>query len=75
MAADDRFRSSWSDFIGSLRTQIRVALAVGVSADEARRSGDAGAAARRYTDDSPGYMTRNGLGSLEVGAFRDRPGE
>jgi len=31
--------------------------------------------ARRYRDDAPGYMTRNGLGSLEVGAFRDRIGE
>jgi len=28
--------------------------------------------ARRYRDDSPGYVTRNGRGSLEVGAFRDR---
>lgn len=27
---------------------------------------------RRYLDDSPGYITRNGRGSLEVGAFRDR---
>lgn len=35
----------------------------------------AGDAARRYRDDSPGYVTRNGLGSLEVGAFRDRPGD
>jgi hypothetical protein len=31
--------------------------------------------ARRSRDDAPGYMTRNGLGSLEVGAFRDRTGE
>lgn len=30
---------------------------------------------RRYFDDSPGYVTRNGLGSLEVGAFGDRPGD
>ena len=29
--------------------------------------------ARRYRDDSPGYVTRNGRGSLEVGAFRDDP--
>lgn len=69
--------------------QIRAALAVGLPADEADRSGnpDAGPegegvlvrgrslpgdTARRYTYDSSGYMTRNGLGSLEVGAFRDR---
>jgi hypothetical protein len=31
--------------------------------------------ARRLRDDAPGYMTRNGLGSLEVGAFRDRTSE
>jgi hypothetical protein len=35
----------------------------------------AGDAARRHREDSPGYVTRNGLGSLEVGAFRDRPGD
>ena len=33
------------------------------------------APAARSRDDAPGYMTRNGLGSLEVGAFRDRTGE
>jgi hypothetical protein len=31
--------------------------------------------ARRFGDDAPGYMTRNGLGSLEVGAFSDWTGE
>ncbi len=25
----------------------------------------------RYGDDAPGYITRNGLGSLEVGASKD----
>lgn len=25
----------------------------------------------RYSDDAPGYITRNGLGSLEVGASKD----
>ena len=51
--------------------------------DEARRGESgrspgrsaAGTTARRYTDGSPGYLTRNGLGSLEVGAFRDRPSD
>lgn len=93
MAADDRtFRSRWSEFFGSLRMQIRTALAVGLPTDESHSSGDpdadqedegapvrrpsvAGDAARRYRDDSPGYVTRNGLGSLEVGAFRDRRGD
>ena len=27
--------------------------------------------ANRYGDDSPGYLTRNGLGSLEIGAAED----
>jgi hypothetical protein len=27
--------------------------------------------ASRYGDDSPGYLTRNGLGSLEIGAAED----
>ena len=27
--------------------------------------------ANRYGDDSPGYLTRNGLGSLEIGAADD----
>lgn len=27
--------------------------------------------ASRYSDDAPGYLTRNGLGSLEVGAADD----
>jgi len=40
-----------------------------------KRSVAGGDAARRYRDDSPGYVTRNGLGSLEVGAFRDRTGD
>lgn len=31
--------------------------------------------ARRSRDDAPGCMTTNGLGSFEVGAFRDRTGE
>ncbi len=31
--------------------------------------------AGRLRNDAPGYMTRNGLGSLEVGAFRDRTGD
>lgn len=39
------------------------------------RKARVGKMARRYTDDSPGYLTRNGLGSLEVGAFRDRTAE
>jgi hypothetical protein len=93
MSADSRsLRNRWSEFFGSLRTQISAAFAVGLPADEARASGEpdagqegddglgsgrsaAGDPARRFRDDAPGYMTRNGLGSLEVGAFKDRTGE
>ena len=93
MSASSRsLRNRWSEFFGSLRTQISAAFAVGLPADEARQPGEPGAgqegddglgpgrsAARdpadRFRDDAPGYMTRNGLGSLEVGAFRDRTGE
>ena len=92
MSADSRsLRNRWSEFFGSLRTQISAAFAVGLPADDARAPVESGAGqesddelgersaardpARRVRDDAPGYMTRNGLGSLEVGAFRDRTGE
>lgn len=85
------FRNRLSDFVSSFSTQIRAALAVGLPQDTSRsgnlevgRQSDAerirelagaGDPARRHRDDAPGYMTRNGLGSLEVGAFRDRTDE
>lgn len=90
MAADNRSLSSrWSEFLGSLRTQLGAALVVGLPGDEAARPGNLGAdeegeagvahtrsgvgnGGRRWRDDSPGYVTRNGRGSLEVGAFRER---
>lgn len=85
MSADSRsLRNRWSEFFGSLRTQISAAFAVGLPADDARALVEPGelaeqsavrGPARRLRDDAPGYMTRNGLGSLEVGAFRDRTGE
>ena len=93
MSADSRsLRNRWSEFFGSLRTQISAAFAVGLPADDARAPvesaagqegedglGSARSAARdsagRLRTDAPGYMTRNGLGSLEVGAFRDRIGD
>lgn len=88
----ESLRNRWSEFFGSLRTQISAAIAVGLPVDEARASDESGAgqesddglgrgrsAARgttgRFRDDASGYMTRNGLGSLEVGAFRDRSGD
>jgi hypothetical protein len=92
MSADSRsFRNRWSDFFGSLRTQISAAFAVGLPADDAPAYVEPGAGqegddalaersaardrVRRLRVDAPGYMTRNGLGSLEVGAFRERTGE
>lgn len=66
----------WSGFIASLCTQVRAALAVGLaSEDEARAacdldSFDESPPARRGVrsmDDYAGYMTSNGLGSLDVG--------
>jgi hypothetical protein len=85
----ESLRNRWSEFFGSLRTQMCAAFAVGLPVDEAREEGESGAgqegddgpgwgrsaaraSAGRFGDDAPGYMTRNGLGSLEVGAFRDR---
>ena len=90
-ADDRPARNWLSEFFDSLRTKISAAFAVGLPADDARASVEPGAGqegddelversaardrARRVRDDAPGYMTRNGLGSLEVGAFRDRTGE
>lgn len=90
-ADDRPARNCLSEFFDSLRTKISAAFAVGLPADDARASVEPGAGqegddelversaardrARRVRDDAPGYMTRNGLGSLEVGAFRDRTGE
>lgn len=72
--------SRLSSFMASVATQIRAAIHVGVPGDDAvsrshrtdenKQMADRSEAQR--WDDSPGYMTRNGLGSLEVGAFRDR---
>jgi hypothetical protein len=90
MAADHQSPRHWfSDFFESLRTQISAAFAVGLPTGAAGAPGAgqdsgyglgpgrsaAGDPALRFGDDAPGYMTRNGLGSLEVGAFRDLTGE
>lgn len=65
-----------SSFMASLVTQIRAAIQVGVPVED-------GAKARRAEecdltlspDDAPGRMTRNGLGSLEIGAGKTRVDE
>ena len=44
MSADSRsLRSRWSEFFGSLRTQISAAFAIGLPADDARASVEPGA--------------------------------
>ena len=68
-----------SSFLASLATQVRAAIYVGVPADDASgtRQPDAfestlGLADAQQWDDAPGRMTRNGLGSLEIGAGKTR---
>lgn len=66
-------------FTASLATQLRAAIQVGVPVDDnawARRT-DAceptfGLSDAQSWDDAPGRMTRNGLGSLEIGAGKTR---
>lgn len=68
-----------SSFMASIATQVRAAIHVGVAAEdseEARRP-DAyeltlGPFEAQVWDDAPGRMTRNGLGSLEIGAGKSR---
>ena len=74
--------SRLSSFMASLSTQIRGAIQVGVTpkdGTEARRTDlngpTFGPAAAELWDDSPGRMTRNGLGSLEIGAGKTRVDE
>jgi len=68
-------RNSLSDFFGSVVTQVRAAFAVGVVSEEGARPPEDQSAARssadRFICDGPGYLTKNGYGSLEVGAAED----
>jgi hypothetical protein len=70
-----------SSFMASLATQVRAAIHVGVPVDDAAgaRQTDAceptlGLSDAQW-DDAPGRMTRNGLGSLEIGAGKTRVDE
>lgn len=74
--------SKLSSFVASVVTQIRAAIQVGVAAEDgekARRVEDCeltlGPSAPEGWDDAPGRMTRNGLGSLEIGAGKTRVDE
>ncbi|WP_374617334.1 hypothetical protein [Thauera aminoaromatica] len=71
-----------SSFMASIATQIRAAIQVGVPVEDdakARRAEEnertLGPSATELWDDAPGRMTRNGLGSLEIGAGRTRVDE
>lgn len=65
--------------VGLPTDDARASVAPGAGQDGDDGAGPArlatGDPARRFRDDAPGYMTSNGLGSLEVGAFRDWTGE
>lgn len=75
--------SKLSSFIASVATQVRAAIRVGF------RNDDLETRARRYDghvpthglsddhgwNDAPGRMTRNGLGSLEIGAGKTQVDE
>jgi len=71
-----------SSFMASLATQVRAAIHVGVAVGDAAgaRQTDAcertlGLSDAQQWDDAPGRMTRNGLGSLEIGAGKTRVDE
>ena len=75
--------SKLSSFMASLATQVRAAIQVGVPVDDtvagSRRTDEfeptIGLSEAQRWDDAPGRMTRNGLGSLEIGAGKTRVDE
>ncbi len=71
-----------SSFMASVAAQIRAAVQVGLPVEDdakARRTEECeqtlGPSATELWDDAPGRMTRNGLGSLEIGAGKTRVDE
>ena len=72
-----------SCFIASLAAQIRAAIHVGLPLEDTEaeiRGADERFPARSRSDalqwdDAPGRMTRNGLGSLDIGAGKTRVDE
>ncbi|WKZ13677.1 MAG: hypothetical protein QY320_06880 [Gammaproteobacteria bacterium] len=73
--------SKLSSFMASIATQIRAAIQVGVPFEDdvkARRSEECVNTldpSATECDEAPGRMTRNGLGSLEIGAGNTRVDE
>lgn len=72
------FRSAGA--VTSLWTQVRAALVVGLPSEDESRASEEPAAhdsldsqrAIRSMDDYAGYLTSNGLGSLDIGGGRSR---
>jgi hypothetical protein len=75
---------SVTDWFATLGLALRAALSSDVTSADADHRTDpdfegwlhndpmvTGNPASRYGDDAPGYLTRNGLGSLEIGAADD----
>jgi len=74
--------SKLSSLMASVATQIRAAIQVGVPVEDGARArrNDVGEptfdpSAAVPWDDATGRMTRNGLGSLEIGAGKTRVDE
>lgn len=81
------FLAAISEWLGSLGFLVRTALSIPLNPDGAQSSESkvdpdferwsrndpmiTGNPASRYGDDSPGRLTSNGLGSLEIGAADD----
>lgn len=71
------------DLLAGIATQVRAAIEVGVPVDAivagARRTNEfepmLGPSEVQLWDDAPGRMTRNGLGSLEIGSGKTRVDE
>jgi len=71
-----------SSLMASLATQVRAAIHVGFPVDDAagacrtdKCQPTVGLSDAQPFDDAPGRMTRNGLGSLEIGAGKTRVDE
>ncbi len=69
------FCAAIGDWLGSLGLVLRAAASTPLESDSAdpgeSEVDPAADASRRYGHSSPGYLTRNGLGSLEIGAADD----
>jgi hypothetical protein len=85
MSADaSSFTDKWSGFLASVWTQVRAALVVGLPEENESRlvaahdtsAGDQVTCPEiRSMDDYAGYLTSNGLGSLDIGGGSSRWGE